>query len=106
MKAVSKRRRLSKDPWTFTLLGFLLSIEFAHVELEVVDGPEVIVTNPDSMLKELDSLDNPSERAKHQSGFGPLLILDCVGAAFWEAAERKELIGTIVFASIQWHGVA
>lgn len=88
MKAVGKRRSSTNDPWTFTLLGFLLSIDshVANIDLKLLlEGPEVIVVDPASILREPDV----SQR-----------LLDRVGAAFWEAAERREPICSIVFASM------
>ncbi|CAK9023694.1 unnamed protein product [Durusdinium trenchii] len=99
-KAVSKRRISTQDPWTFTLLGFLLSIEspyVAQIELKVLEGPEVVIKNPESILN-----DNNPRKDRQRQG---LSMLDRVGAAFWEAAERKELIGSIVFASMVRRGL-
>lgn len=100
MKAVGKRRNSTNDPWTFTLLGFLLSIDshVANIDLKLLlEGPEVIVVDPASILREPDV----SQRLHEQEGTLPVLpVLDRVGAAFWEAAERREPTGSIVFASM------
>lgn len=96
MRALGKRRSLTNDPWTFTVLGFLLSIDSQHVagvELRLLEGPEIVVVNPASMGQ-----GSPEK-------FSALPVLDRVGAAFWEAAERKEPIGTIVFASMVRRGL-
>lgn len=100
VKAVGKRRSSTNDPWTFTLLGFLLSIDshVANIDLKLLlEGPEVIVVDPASILREPDV----SQRLHEQGGTLPVLpVLDRVGAAFWEAAERREPICSIVFASM------
>ena len=61
----------------------------------MIDGPEVIIVNPEVILQE--------PGAQRSATFGE--ILDKAGAAFWEAAERREPIGSIVFASMVRRGL-
>ncbi|CAJ1354934.1 unnamed protein product, partial [Effrenium voratum] len=97
-RALSKRRSFTKDPWTFTVVGLLFSTGSSVVDqldLRVIDGPEVIIVNPEVILQE--------PGAQRSATFGE--ILDKAGAAFWEAAERREPIGSIVFASMVRRGL-
>ena len=99
-------RSTGNDPWTFTLLGFLLSIDspfVAKLNLKVLEGPEVIVTNPE-ILNDI-TKPTPTPTSPLPVSLERDAVLDRVGVAFWEAAERQEAIGSIVFASMVRRGL-
>ena len=100
-----RRKSTGNDPWTFTLLGFLLSIDspfVAKLNLKVLEGPEVIVTNPEILN---DAKLTPTPTSPLPVSLESDAVLDRVGVAFWEAAERQEAIGSIVFASMVRRGL-
>ena len=70
----------------------------AQLELKVVDGPQVVVVNPEVLLSETRTGAKTHARAQKE-------VFDHIGAAFWEAAERKEPLGSIVFASLVRRGL-
>lgn len=70
----------------------------AKLNLQVLEGPEVIVTNPE-ILNDGKPTSPPPVSLESDA------VLDRVGVAFWEAAERQEAIGSIVFASMVRRGL-
>ena len=71
----------------------------AKLNLQVLEGPEVIVTNPE-ILHDVKPPTSPPPVSLESDA-----VLDRVGVAFWEAAERQEAIGSIVFASMVRRGL-
>ncbi|CAE8633802.1 unnamed protein product [Polarella glacialis] len=111
-KAVSgPRKRVGDgggDPWAFSVLGLLLSLGWPGLEelrLEVMPGPEVRVVNPSALLSLAQSARQSSKGSSGQKPSRRTKAFDRAGAAYWEAAERKEPLGSIAFASLVRRGL-
>lgn len=98
-EGASRPHQETGDGWSFTVLGLLLSINYAPLRclrLEVLPGPSVHFHGLEEAVKTAASEGNmiPKNCKPDLEG------ADLAGAAYWAAAERREPLGSVIFASL------